>query len=309
MRMKGIQVGLLVAIGALGGMLLMKWQNQRTATPVAPVAATPAQPAAVSAPPPEPAAPVAPAAEPPKASAMPAKAPRKPAASPKETVRVAEASPPVPQAASQPPAAKPPDPVAEKPVPPAVAPAKNEPLPPAPPPAPRQVTVAAGTLLQTRINESISSAHNMTGDAFTASLDQPLVVDGLVIAEKGARLEGRVVQSDKGGRVKGASAIAIELTRLLTSDGQRVDLQTEVFQKTAAPAGNKDAAKVGAAAGIGAIIGAIAGGGRGAAIGAAAGGAAGTGGVLATRGDAAQIASETRLTFRLRTEITLAEKR
>ena len=45
--MKGVQVGLLVAMGALGGMLFMKWQNQRTATPVTEVASAPAQPAAV----------------------------------------------------------------------------------------------------------------------------------------------------------------------------------------------------------------------------------------------------------------------
>jgi hypothetical protein len=300
--MKAMQVGLLVAIGALGGMLLMKWQNQRTAAP----AAAPQAPVAPQAPPSQPPAPPAAAVEPPKPSPMAAKAPRKPPA-PKEPVRVAEATPPV-KPAEPPPAVKPPDPAPQKPAEPPASPAKQE-TPAPPPPAPRQVTVAAGTLLQTRINESLSSEHNMTGDGFTASLDQPLVIDGLVIAEKGARLEGKVVQSDKGGRVKGVSAIAIELTRLMTSDGQRVDLQTEVFQKTANATTGKDAAKVGAAAGIGAIIGAIAGGGKGAAIGAAAGGAGGVGGVLATRGDAATIASETRLTFRLRADITLTEKR
>ncbi len=304
--MKGIQVGLLVAMGALGGMLFMKWQNQRTATPLAPAVSAPAPPPAVAARPPEPAPPAIPAAEAPKPVVKPAKAPRRPAVKPKEPVEVAEAHPPARPADSQPPEAKPADPPPERAVETAVTPAKPE---PPPPPPPRQVTVAAGTLLQTRINESLSSAHNLTGDTFTASLDQPLVVDGFVIAEKGARLEGRVVQSDKGGRVKGVSVISIELNQMVTSDGQRVELQTEVFQKTASSSTGKDVAKVGAAAGIGAIIGAIAGGGKGAAIGAAAGGGAGTGGVLATRGDAAQIASETRLTFRLRNAVTLTENR
>ena len=70
-----------------------------------------------------------------------------------------------------------------------------------------------------------------------------------------------------------------------------------------------DAKKVGIGAGLGAISGAIAGGGRGAAVGAGAGGAAGGGVVLATRGEAAVIPSESRLTFHLRTPIEVTERR
>ena len=58
----------------------------------------------------------------------------------------------------------------------------------------------------------------------------------------------------------------------------------------------------------GAAIGAIAGGGKGAAIGAGVGGATGAGAVLATRGEEAELASETRLTFRLKNPITITEK-
>jgi hypothetical protein len=70
-----------------------------------------------------------------------------------------------------------------------------------------------------------------------------------------------------------------------------------------------DAAKVGIATGIGAAVGAIAGGGKGAAIGAATGAGAGTGVVLATRGDAAEIASETVLNFQLTSPVTVTEAR
>jgi hypothetical protein len=61
-------------------------------------------------------------------------------------------------------------------------------------------------------------------------------------------------------------------------------------------------------AGIGAAIGAIAGGGKGAAIGAGIGGAAGAGTVLATRGEQAELAAETRLSFRLKNPVTVTEK-
>jgi hypothetical protein len=141
------------------------------------------------------------------------------------------------------------------------------------------------------------------------TLDKELVVDGFVIAERGARVEGRVVSSDRGGRVKGTSILAIELTRLHTSDGQVVRIETDSWEKHSEPEHMADAAKVGGAAAVGAVIGGIAGGGKGAAIGAGVGGGAGAGDVLLTRGKPATLPSETRLSFRLRTPVTITEKR
>jgi hypothetical protein len=173
---------------------------------------------------------------------------------------------------------------------------------------PKTVTIPSGTLLAVRVDQRLASDTAQTGDTFRATLDQPLVVDGAVIAERGARVEGRVAESDNGGRVRGRAALVLELVRLNTSDGQRVRLATESFTRAAERSTKKDAAKVGIGAGLGAAIGAIAGGGKGAAIGAAAGGAAGTGAVLTSRGEAAEIPAETRMTFRLSEAITITEK-
>jgi hypothetical protein len=173
---------------------------------------------------------------------------------------------------------------------------------------PQTVTIPAGTLLSVRLDQSLSTKSAQTGDSFKATLDQPLVVDSLVIAERGSRIEGRVVEADPGGRVQGLAKLTLELVRLDSSDGQRLRLQTEPFAKQAQSETKRDVAKVGAAAGIGAAIGAIAGGGKGAAIGAAIGGATGAGGVAATRGGAAEVPAETRMTFRLRDPITVTEK-
>ena len=119
---------------------------------------------------------------------------------------------------------------------------------------------------------------------------------------------GRIVDSDRAGRVKGVALLTLELTQLTTSDGQKVKIQTETFNKHGDTSKKADAAKIGAAAAIGAAIGAIAGGGKGAAIGAGAGGAAGTGGVMATRGKAAEVPVETKLSFHLRDAISLTER-
>jgi hypothetical protein len=173
---------------------------------------------------------------------------------------------------------------------------------------PQTVTIAAGTLLPVRIDQTLSSERNESGDSFRATLDAPLVVDGYVIAERGARAQGRIVEIDRGGRVRGTASMTLELVSVTGSDGQRIKLETQSFARQAETSRGRDAAKVGAAAGIGAAIGAIAGGGKGAAIGAGIGGAAGAGGVMATRGGAAEVPAETRISFKLAQPVTVTEQ-
>jgi hypothetical protein len=84
------------------------------------------------------------------------------------------------------------------------------------PPAPRQVTLETGMTVPVRLDESVS--RTSAGDSFQASLVEPLVVDGLVIAERGARVTGRV-------RI--ASLLELGLATLSTSDGQRVAVSTD----------------------------------------------------------------------------------
>jgi hypothetical protein len=159
-----------------------------------------------------------------------------------------------------------------------------------------------------RLGEGLSSDRNLSGDEFTATLNEPLVINELVVAERGSRVEGRVVEALKAGRVKGLARLSVELTRLHTSDGQNVTIRTSSFVKDGPESKKEDAAKVGAGAAIGAIIGAIAGGGKGAAIGAATGGAAGGGTVAATRGKPAVLPVETTLRFQIQEPVTLTER-
>ena len=317
--MKPIQVAILVVAAAVAGGLITKWQTSRNEAPVAAVAV----PAAV----PAPAAP-APAAPAEQAEPMPAHGPEQAHPSPfpaekpvresarktrkphrAEPVVMAQNLPPTPPPPAEPASASRPEPVTPEPTP-AVQPAPEPPAPePPPPPAPRQVTLTAGTLIPVRTVEGLSSDRNQAGDGFTATLDAPLIVNGLVIAERGAHLEGKVVQADRAGRVKGVSDLSIELTQLTTSDGQRVSIETESFIKHGQTSKGADAAKIGGGAALGAIIGAVAGGGAGAAIGTAVGGAAGAGTVIGTRGKAIAIAPETRISFRLKNTVTLTERR
>jgi hypothetical protein len=167
------------------------------------------------------------------------------------------------------------------------------------------VTLNAGFLLPVRLVDGLSSERNAPGDVFQATLDRELVAEGFVIAERGARVEGRVVAVDRAK--VGSAALAVELTRLHTSDGQTVPIQTENYFKHANPGQVNKATKVAGGAIIGAAIGAIAGGGKGAAIGAGIGGGAGAGDVLLTR-KPAELPSETLVTFKLKSTVPLTEK-
>jgi hypothetical protein len=174
--------------------------------------------------------------------------------------------------------------------------------------APHTVTLAAGTLLPVRIGESLSSARNQPGDTFLATLTQPLVIDGFIIAERGARVEGKVVDATQASRVNGSSHLGIAIVRLATADSQNIRIRTAPFVKDSASSAGTDAVKIGAGAAIGAVIGAIAGGGKGAAIGAGAGGVVGAGDVLLTRGKPAEIPVETRVSFRVQDSVSITER-
>ncbi|HEX8985996.1 MAG TPA: hypothetical protein VF767_11200, partial [Bryobacteraceae bacterium] len=198
------------------------------------------------------------------------------------------------------------EPAKVDPQPPAITP---DPVPAPPPPRePHKATIAAGTVITVRLGETISSSKNHPGDSFTATLDQPLVVDGFAIAERGARVQGKVIDAQQAGRVRGVSQLGLQLTRLHTADGQDISLSTEKFAKEGPTSKGEDVKKVGIGAALGAAIGAIAGGGKGAAIGAGVGGAAGAGTVAATRGKEVELPVETRLTFRIQEPITVTER-
>ena len=175
--------------------------------------------------------------------------------------------------------------------------------------SPNTVTIQPGTILAVRIGETISSTRNVVGDDFLATLDRPLVIDGFVIAERGARVEGRVVEAQHPGRATGSSRLGVEIIEFSSSDGQRIRVRTATFKKDAGSFNGSDWAKVGAGAAIGAAIGGAAGGGKGAAIGAGVGGAAaGTADVLMTHGKPAEIPVETRMSFRIQEPITITER-
>jgi len=181
--------------------------------------------------------------------------------------------------------------------------------PPAYQQVPQTLTLAAGTVMTVRTSQLLSSDQNRPGDGFSAELQQPLVVDGWVVARRGQTVLGRVAVAQKAGRVQGVSQLGVELSQLVLVDGQQLPIRTQLMQTSAGTSHGPDAAAIGTSTGIGAAIGAAAHGGEGAGIGAAAGAGAGLVGVLLTRRRPTVIPPETLLTFQLVYPLTISTER
>ena len=171
---------------------------------------------------------------------------------------------------------------------------------------PSTITIPAGKVIFVRLNERLSSDHSHAGDGFTATLDQPIVVNGWVVAPRGETVVGDVTTAQKAGRVKGVSQLGLELSDLTIVDGQQLPLVTELWNGSAGTSHGADAAGIATTTGVGTIIGAAADGGKGAGIGAGAGAAAGIAMVLLTRGKSTVLGPEARLSFRLKEPVTIS---
>jgi hypothetical protein len=211
-------------------------------------------------------------------------------------------------------AAPPPPPDQTGPLPPAPTPQNQQSAPPPyvrarPADLPDALTIPAGTVIQVRTSDWLSSDRNKTGDEFIATLAQPIVVDGWVVMRRNQNIIGHVTDAKRAGRVSGVSKLQLDLSQLTLVDGQLVPVQTTLLNASAGTSNGRDAAAIGVTTGTGAAIGAAAAGGPGAAIGAGAGFVASVAGVLLTRGKPTIIPPEDVLTFRLENPVTISTVR
>jgi hypothetical protein len=156
------------------------------------------------------------------------------------------------------------------------------------------------------LNQPLSSDHNHPGDTFTATLDQPIVINGWVVARRGETVVGTVTEAKKAGRVKGVSQLGLALTDITVADGNQLPVATELWKGSAGTSQGRDAAGIATTTGAGAIIGAAADGGAGAGIGAGAGAVAGIAAVLLTRGRPTVLGPEAPVSFRLKEAVTIS---
>jgi hypothetical protein len=169
---------------------------------------------------------------------------------------------------------------------------------PAQPAAPQPIIVPRGTAIEVVLDQSLSSKTASAGQSFSATVVDPVVVDGQAVISKGAHVRGTVTRAKSAGRFKGASELGLAL-RHIEINGQRYEIAASTPELSKKGKGKRTGAMVGGGAGGGALIGGLAGGGKGAVIGGLIGAGAGTGGAAFTGNRDVELPAETGLTFRL----------
>jgi hypothetical protein len=172
------------------------------------------------------------------------------------------------------------------------------------PPPPGPTVIPAGTRIVVSLGQTISSKTAQPGDAFEATVVDPVRVNGAVLIRAGAPARGTVVDAKALGRFKGGARLAIRLDNV-RADGRTYRVDSSTVDRVEKGKGKRTAILTGGGGGFGALIGGLAGGGRGALIGGLAGAGAGVTGSAFTGNKELVIPAETYLTFRLERSVRM----
>jgi len=173
---------------------------------------------------------------------------------------------------------------------------------------PQVVTLAPGTNLTIRLAETLSTERNLTGDIFRGVLETPIVVNGFIIADRGASVLGRVVSLQKAPLISGTSDLTLQLTQINTTDGQHVRIDTLFWEKKGAKLRIQNTPKMAFGAAVGAVVGALSGAAKGAGISDGFGEDNGTGNVMGKHQRTVVLPIDARITFTLARPVTLTER-
>src|SRR5271169_1960792 len=148
-----------------------------------------------------------------------------------------------------------------------------------------QTSLPAGTAINMKLDTTLATFSSKAGDAFSARVTTPVVLDGKTVIPIGTTVEGRVTKSNQPRRIAGKPTIAIFPENMVLPNGDRfmlnatlvdtntrhgTDVNTEGQFKGAGYDG-KDLTEIGMGTGGGMLVGGLAGGGKGLLIGGAVG--------------------------------------
>ena len=178
-----------------------------------------------------------------------------------------------------------------------------EPVMPVQPPEPSLV-IPAGTRIRVRMAETIDTKHTHPGAAFTATLDEPVVVGDRVAVPAGTPFAGTILASKSSGRFRGRARLELSLVSFHMM-GKTYQVRTTPDTRVSGSHRKQDAVLLAGVPGTGAGIGALAGGGTGALIGAGAGAVAGTTTAFITGKKNVRLPVETPMIFSLSSNVAI----
>lgn len=84
----------------------------------------------------------------------------------------------------------------------------------------RQVTIESETKARLTLQSEINSKSSETGDTITATLTEPLYVDGQLILQRGTEFRGQIAKIAPAKRGQRSSHMSIDLDHIVTASGE-----------------------------------------------------------------------------------------
>jgi len=118
------------------------------------------------------------------------------------------------------------------------------------------VGIPAGTELTLALDTTLSSETSQTGDTFSATVVEPIVVDDREVIPAGSTIEGRVTNAAPAKRGAGQATLALSFGALRLASGYHTNIAGS-FQEVSASKKGRNAAVIGGSAAGGALLGRI----------------------------------------------------
>jgi hypothetical protein len=182
-------------------------------------------------------------------------------------------------------------------------------------------TVAAGSKLNCRLTQTISTKTNFQNDPFQARVSEPLYVGNDTVIPVGSVIDGRIAWLVKPGRVRGVGEMRLDIDQVTFPDGRKLSLTAVLANAYGAPETKvsgeegyvkgpsskfRDVQMAMLGMGGGGFVGLLVGGGQGAAIGVAIGGGAMLADSMRRRGADLTLPTGTLLEYQLTRELVVA---
>jgi len=164
----------------------------------------------------------------------------------------------------------------------------------------RELTeIPAGTVLEVRFDQTLTSASNSPGDDFSAQTVDPVEIGDATVIPAGSTITGSVTDVKRAKRGAGNARLTLAFKEITLPDGYTAPLVATVSSSSASKK-KRNAAIIGGSAAGGAILGKVLGKDtQDAVVGAVVGGAIGTGVVMSRDGAQVQIPAGSQTTIRL----------
>ncbi|HZP00044.1 MAG TPA: hypothetical protein VFD30_07110 [Terriglobia bacterium] len=85
-------------------------------------------------------------------------------------------------------------------------------------------SIPAGTTLHCRLTQTLTTKLNYQGDPFTATVSEPVVLNGRDVIPVGTKIEGRISYLSRPGRIHGVGEMRLNAEKISFADGRTYPL-------------------------------------------------------------------------------------